>query len=81
MHSFSMVHSRARLRIALTAQRSAHFTWVGVALTNTTDSSIAHTLWKKRNKLKRRWERGREARQNESEIQKSKVGGKNNLKL
>ena len=31
-------------------------------------------------KLKRRWER--EARQNESEVQKkSKVGGKNNLKL
>ena len=75
-----MVRSRARLRITLTARRTAHFTWAGVALTNATDSSIPH---RKGNKLKRKREREREARQNELEIQKkiSKVGGKNNIKL
>ena len=42
------------------------------SLTNAPDSSIAH-IWR---------EQEREARQNESEIQKkSKVGGKNNFKL
>ena len=49
----------------------------GSILTNPADSSIAHTPWKKKEKA----ERKREARQKESEIQKSKVGGKNNLKL
>ena len=42
-----MVHSRACLRITLTAQRMAHFTRVGAALSNTVDSSIAHMPWKK----------------------------------
>ena len=37
----------------------------GVALTNTADSSIAHIPWKKRNQIKERREREREARQNE----------------
>ena len=68
-----------RLRITLTAQRTAHFMWVGVARTNAADSSIAHTQHgRKGNTLKRRPEQEREARQNESEIQKSKVGCKNN---
>ena len=54
-----------------------------VALTNVTDSSIAHThthtVEEKGKKLKRRREREREARQNESELQKiRKFGGKNN---
>ena len=38
-----MVCSRARLRITLTARRTGHFMWAGVALTNTADSSIVHT--------------------------------------
>ena len=44
---------------------------------------ILHTHHgRKGNKLKRRRSREREARQNESEmLKKSKVGGKNNLKL
>ena len=43
---------------------------------------VLHThCGRKGNKLKRRQEREREARQNESELQKSKVGGKNNLKI
>ena len=66
-----MVRSRARLRITLKARRTGHFMRAGVALTNTAD------------KLMRRRERERDVRQNESEKQKkrSKVGGKNNLKL
>ena len=48
----SMVRSRTRLRITLTARRTGHFTWAGVALTNTVDSSIAHTPWKKRKQIK-----------------------------
>ena len=35
----------------------------------------------KETKLKRRHEQEREGRQNESEVQKSKVGGKNNFKI
>ena len=35
----------------------------------------------KETKLKRRQEQDREARQNESEVHASKVGGKNDLKL
>ena len=38
---FSMVRSRAHLRITLTARRTANFTQAGVALTNAADSSIA----------------------------------------
>ena len=49
---FSMVRSHARLRITLTVQRTAHFTQAGVAPTNAADSSIAHTLWKKRKQIK-----------------------------
>ena len=77
--SFSMVHSHERLWITLTARQTGHSTRAGVALTNAADSSFAQTLWK--NKLKRRRELERKARQNRSEIQKKKVGGKNNLKL
>ena len=75
---FSMACSCARLRITLTAQWAVHV----VAKTNTTNSSIAYTHHKRTGiKVKRRWEREREARQNESEIQqKKKAGGKNNLK-
>ena len=40
---FSMVRSRTRLRITLTARRAGHFTWEGEALTNAMDISIAHT--------------------------------------
>ena len=53
----------------------ASFTVTRVALTTVADSSIAHAPWREREK---------EARQNESEIQKkrrSKVRGNNNLKL
>ena len=48
--------------------------WAGVALTKATNSSIAHTHTHRRkgNKLKRRQEWEREARQNELEIQKTK---------
>ena len=70
---FSMVRSRAYLRIALTARQTADFTWAGVALTNAADSSITHTQWKKRKQI-REGGNGREARQNESEIQKKEQG-------
>ena len=53
---FSIVHSRAHLRKTLTVRQTAYFMWVGVALTNAADSSIAHTPWKKSNNLKRRQE-------------------------
>ena len=49
-----MVSSRARLRITLTARRSAHYMQVlesRVALTTTVDSSIAH-IRRKGNKIK-----------------------------
>ena len=49
----------------------------GVAPTSTADKVLHTNCGRKGNKLKRR-RREREARQNES---KSKVGGKNNLKL
>ena len=39
---------------------------------------IYQLIFHVKNSLKRRREREREARRNESEIQKSKVGGKNN---
>ena len=52
MHSFSMVHSCARLRITLTARRMAHFTRVGAALSIAVDSSIAHIPWKKSKPIK-----------------------------
>ena len=74
-----MVHSRVRLRITLIARRTAHFTRVGVALINAADSPHCG---RKGNKLKRRRERERKARQIESEIpykkRRSNVGGKNN---
>ena len=66
MYSFFMVRSRVRLRITLTVQPTEHFMWAGVALTNAADSSIAHTPLKKMSSR----DREREARQNESEIQK-----------
>ena len=34
---------------SMVARQTARFTRAGVALTNAVDSSIAHTLWKKRN--------------------------------
>ena len=43
-----------------------------------------HTMEEKETKVKRRWEREREARQNESKFKKKGArldGGKNNLKL
>ena len=55
---------------------TTHSTFQAGGLTNAVDSSIAHTPWKKGNKLKRKREWERKDRQNESEIQKSKVGGK-----
>ena len=65
---------------------TAHFMWAGVALTNASNSSIAHTPWKKRKQIKekaqtgkRRREREREARHNKKK--RGKVGGKNNLKV
>ena len=60
-------------------QQTALFTRVESPQTNAVDSSIAHTPWKKL-KRRREWER-------ESNIiswntkTRSKVGGKNNLKL
>ena len=50
---FSMVHSRARLRIPLTARQTAYFSQVAVAMTNATDSSIAHTPQKEKKKKKK----------------------------
>ena len=41
---FSMVCSHARLRITLIIRRTGYFTLAGVALTNATDISTAHTL-------------------------------------
>ena len=68
MYSFfyGMFGSRARLRITLTVCDEQHISrgW---------SSPI------KGNKLKRRWEREREARHCQSEYKK--FGGKNNLKL
>ena len=49
---YSIVRSRACLRITLTAQRTAHFKRAGVALTNTMDSSIVHIPWKKSKQIK-----------------------------
>ena len=70
-----MVRSPTRLRITLTVQQMAHFMGEGVALLQTV---ILHTYCKRKgNNLKRRREREREARQNESVIQKSKVEDKN----
>ena len=49
-HFFSMVPSRVHLQKTLTvqrAQRTGHFIQEGVALTNSADNTIAHTLWKK----------------------------------
>ena len=70
IYSFLLVRSRARLRLTLTARRTAHFMWAGVALTNATECSIAHTPYKKRKQIKIRQEWEREARQNELEILK-----------
>ena len=71
---FPVVCSHVRLRITLTARRTTHLTRVGVALT--IDKIFAQTIplrrvvlhicrGRKGNKLKRRREREREARQNE----------------
>ena len=51
----------------LTTQRTAYFTWAGVALTNSVNSSIAHTPLKKRKQIEEKAGREGEARQNESE--------------
>ena len=58
---FSMVRSHVHLRITMTARRSLHFTWVGVALTNAANV-VLHTH---RKQIKEKVERKREARQNE----------------
>ena len=72
MYSFSygMFRSHVRLRITLTLVRDIqHISRLRrVALTNAADSSIAHThCGTTGNKLKRRRERGREARHYQSE--------------
>ena len=57
---FSMVCSRARLRITLTVRRTAHFTQAGVALTNAVDNTHCRI---RGNKLKRRRERERDKKE------------------
>ena len=53
----------------------------GRAHINAAGSSVAHNYGRKGNKLKRRQEREREAKLYESELQKGKDGGRNNLKI
>ena len=48
---FSMVHSHMRLRITLTARRTAHFMQAGVALTNAADRSIELEMQKEEERL------------------------------
>ena len=55
MYSFFYgTFTRASTNYIDTARRTAHFTRVREALTNAVDSSIAHTLWKKRKQIKKK---------------------------
>ena len=72
MYSFSYVTFTSASKINLDSKRrTAHFTQDGEALTNAADSST----WKKRKQIKEKAEQEREARQNESDIQKKKKQG------
>ena len=66
---FSMARSRTCLLrtclLTLTSRRTAHFVWAGVALTNATDSSIAHIPRKKRKQIIEKAGMGERTRQNE----------------
>ena len=71
---YGTFRSRACLRITLTVHNEQHIYADEVALTNFTDSSIAHTYCgTKGNKLKRRWEREREARHYQSEYKREEA--------
>ena len=68
-----MVCSRACLRITLTARRTAHFKRARVALTNASDSSIAHIPRKKRKQIKEKAGMGERSQREWVEIQKKRA--------